>query len=268
LAKQTINIGAAPNDGTGDPIRDAFSKVNDNFTEIYTSYVASGGATVGNSTVNTVISNTGGLVVSNSTVNTVANSSVIKIGNSTANATMTSTQVSVFGNTSIGNTTINTTALAIGNSSANSLLSQTQLNINASATIGSALVNTTAFYLGNSTVNWTANNSRITIKQANVTSNSFSLGSYYAGVTNFANGYTVLPNGLLMQWGYIAAVNSTANLTTFSSVGGVAFTNIFSVSVTSTTANHVFVSSANSTALILQCNTTANTGAYWSAIGK
>jgi hypothetical protein len=36
MAKQTINIGAAANDGTGDPIRTAFGKVNDNFTEIYT----------------------------------------------------------------------------------------------------------------------------------------------------------------------------------------------------------------------------------------
>lgn len=35
MAKQTINIGAAPNDGTGDPIRTAFDKSNDNFTELY-----------------------------------------------------------------------------------------------------------------------------------------------------------------------------------------------------------------------------------------
>jgi hypothetical protein len=36
MAKQTINIGTTANDGTGDPIRAAFEKVNDNFTEIYT----------------------------------------------------------------------------------------------------------------------------------------------------------------------------------------------------------------------------------------
>jgi len=35
MAKQTINIGALPNDGTGDPLRDAFDKTNDNFNEIY-----------------------------------------------------------------------------------------------------------------------------------------------------------------------------------------------------------------------------------------
>lgn len=35
MAKQTINIGTAANDGTGDPLRSAFTKVNSNFTELY-----------------------------------------------------------------------------------------------------------------------------------------------------------------------------------------------------------------------------------------
>lgn len=36
MAQQIINIGSAPNDGTGDPLRDGFDKANDNFTELYT----------------------------------------------------------------------------------------------------------------------------------------------------------------------------------------------------------------------------------------
>ena len=35
MAKQTINIGSSANDGTGDPVRTAFNKVNQNFTEVY-----------------------------------------------------------------------------------------------------------------------------------------------------------------------------------------------------------------------------------------
>jgi hypothetical protein len=35
MAQQIINIGTAPNDGTGDPIRVAFNKTNSNFTEVY-----------------------------------------------------------------------------------------------------------------------------------------------------------------------------------------------------------------------------------------
>ena len=34
MAIETINIGTAPNDGTGDPVRDAFSKVNGNFSQL------------------------------------------------------------------------------------------------------------------------------------------------------------------------------------------------------------------------------------------
>jgi len=35
MAQQTINIGAAPDDHTGDPARTAFDKCNVNFTELY-----------------------------------------------------------------------------------------------------------------------------------------------------------------------------------------------------------------------------------------
>lgn len=38
MAKQVIGIGAAPNDGTGDALRTAFGKVNDNFTELYAAW--------------------------------------------------------------------------------------------------------------------------------------------------------------------------------------------------------------------------------------
>jgi hypothetical protein len=39
MAYQPVNIGAAPNDGTGDPHRDAFDKINDNFVELYAGLV-------------------------------------------------------------------------------------------------------------------------------------------------------------------------------------------------------------------------------------
>ena len=35
MAIQKINLGTAGNDGTGDAIRTAFQKVNDNFSELY-----------------------------------------------------------------------------------------------------------------------------------------------------------------------------------------------------------------------------------------
>lgn len=35
MAKQSIGVGATPNDGTGDPLRNAMIKINENFTELY-----------------------------------------------------------------------------------------------------------------------------------------------------------------------------------------------------------------------------------------
>ncbi len=35
MAKQTVNLGTTANDGTGDPLRTAFNKLNDNFDEVY-----------------------------------------------------------------------------------------------------------------------------------------------------------------------------------------------------------------------------------------
>lgn len=35
MAQQVINVGAEPNDGQGDPLRTAYIKCNNNFTELY-----------------------------------------------------------------------------------------------------------------------------------------------------------------------------------------------------------------------------------------
>jgi hypothetical protein len=63
MAKQVINIGSVANDGTGDPLRTAFDKVNDNFTELYAddagdvnSVTGSGGLTASPTTGAVVVS--------------------------------------------------------------------------------------------------------------------------------------------------------------------------------------------------------------------
>ena len=35
MAQQSVSIGSSANDGTGDPLRTAFTKINANFTELY-----------------------------------------------------------------------------------------------------------------------------------------------------------------------------------------------------------------------------------------
>ena len=94
MAKKTIFIGNQSNDGTGDSIRDAFDKVNQNFNELYSiNNAGSGlfftnlddtpgslipGALLVNSAANTVtqkvlIASTGISIVSTSTGITISN---------------------------------------------------------------------------------------------------------------------------------------------------------------------------------------------------
>lgn len=48
---EIINIGALPNDGTGDPLRTAFEKINNNFANIYsTGWLTTEAITTGNAT--------------------------------------------------------------------------------------------------------------------------------------------------------------------------------------------------------------------------
>jgi hypothetical protein len=81
MAKQTINIGASPNDGTGTPLRTAFDYTNQNFTELYTATGPSGNNIVvpGNATI------TGDLTVRTNGLTTTANAVGINTASPTAN---------------------------------------------------------------------------------------------------------------------------------------------------------------------------------------
>lgn len=175
MAKQTIAIGTTPNDGTGDPLRDAFSKVNDNFDEVYSSLTfASNNATIANT-----------VIIGNSTINTIANSTNIKLSNSAVSTTITNQFVHI-GNTTV-NATANQTSISFANSISNSSLTSRQLTI------------------GNTTVN----NALITVDSISIRSNTFSVGSS----SNTANGYTYLTNGIKLNWGWVSANSSTGNAT-------------------------------------------------------
>lgn len=38
MAQEVINVGTTPNDGTGDPLRTAYTKCNSNFGELYSRF--------------------------------------------------------------------------------------------------------------------------------------------------------------------------------------------------------------------------------------
>jgi len=79
MAKQTINIGASPNDGTGTPLRTSFDYCNLNFTELYTATGPSGNNIVvpGNATI------TGALTVDTSTLKVDSTNDRVGIGTAT-----------------------------------------------------------------------------------------------------------------------------------------------------------------------------------------
>jgi hypothetical protein len=76
MAKQTINIGASPNDGTGTPLRTSFDYCNLNFTELYTATGPSGNNIVvpGTATI------TGDLTVDTSTLKVDSGTNNVSIG--------------------------------------------------------------------------------------------------------------------------------------------------------------------------------------------
>ena len=57
MAKQSINIGASANDGTGDSLRSAFDKVNDNFNEVYAAGPVSTNVQISGTTISTTSTN-------------------------------------------------------------------------------------------------------------------------------------------------------------------------------------------------------------------
>lgn len=63
MAYQPVNVGSAPNDGTGDPLRTAFQKINANFVEVYagvTTMVTLGTVTTGVWNATPVVTTYGG----------------------------------------------------------------------------------------------------------------------------------------------------------------------------------------------------------------
>jgi len=237
VAKQTIGIGTSANDGTGDPLRDAFDKVNDNFDEVYSAFTfASNNATVANN-----------VLIGNSTVNSVANSTTVSISNSTSEVTATS------GSILVGNSTVN----SVANSS----------NIVVSNSTSSITVSEGTIAVGNSTVNTTANSSLVNATSVSVNSNT---GLTLGTSDTSANGFTYLPNGLIIQYGSVDA-NTTVGDITFANVFP---TGLYSLTVTTniagaydSTYQSIVIASNTSTANVRTANVTTKSVSY-TAIGK
>ena len=113
MAKQTINIGSAANDGTGDTLRDGADKINDNTNELYS--LLGDGSTL--SITGDISMSAGAVTIANDTINfekvdaEFTTSSALTAG-STVNVDFDAAQV--FTLTPNANTTFNITNPKIG----------------------------------------------------------------------------------------------------------------------------------------------------------
>ena len=212
---------------------------------------ATGGITVNSSVI--TIGNTTVNVSTNSTHFYAGNSTYYGFGNSTAESLVTPTQnMVILSNTSsgvitlsVGNSTVNaygnSSVEVIANSSGNLVLTATTITLsNASANV--IVGNTTGLYVNTNVLNLGTSN-------------------------NNANGYTYLPNGIKMNWGWVSANSSTAGAITFSSAYT---TNAYVVTATSNSATATYqaavVSWTKTGANVVTANATS-TNVFWTAIG-
>ena len=109
MTQQIIDVGSVANDGLGDPIRTAFIKTNDNFTELYNAATVSvtGNVTGGNVRTSGIVSATGNITGGN-----ISTSGLIYTGVEVVSPNYVS--VTGTGSTSLSNTT-STNILIVNN---------------------------------------------------------------------------------------------------------------------------------------------------------
>lgn len=197
MAQQVVNVGSAPNDGTGDTVRNGMIKINNNFTEIYTTYTMTGMVTVGNSTVNASVSNAVGYYFGNSTVRFTANNSLLNMGNSfivNSSLVNASANVNIGGLLNVNNKLFVNSSVFTVNGAANStsFTVGTDFVGNASGVYHTGVINAASHTVGTNLVgNSTGVYHTGTINSASHTVGSNfvanSTGAYHTGTVNAAS---------------------------------------------------------------------------------
>ena len=291
MAQANINYGTLPNDKTGDSLRTAMIKVQNNFTELYTTAPISNSVNIGNTTSNVTVNSTT-VFIGNSGTYSIANSSSIitnigyhsQVLNSGANnlviGTTNSTSILVYTN---GITSANQRAIVaangnvgIGNGAPNELLtvggtlSANQIivgNGSVNFTINSTFIPATANYALSAN---SANNTSFvgSVSAANVVSNaqlSSNLSNYQTTVGLNANIASYLPTytGVVNGSSHTVSSSFIANSTGVYHTGTVNSASHTVGSSTIANSTGVYTGVVNGSSITVGSSTIANsTGVY------
>lgn len=97
MAQQVINIGTAANDGSGDPLRQAFDKINDNFSELYSRGAAGSNFDLSDNDIEATNSNGGINLIPNGTGKVTVEDDTLTIATSKTPSTAVGTSGDVAG---------------------------------------------------------------------------------------------------------------------------------------------------------------------------
>jgi hypothetical protein len=232
MAQELINVGAAPNDGQGDPIREAFTKCNDNFTELFGGLGSSNAISNGNSVVQISTAN-GNISMS---VSGTANVAVVTTTGITVSNTLTAANIDavnlVINNISSDDSTFITIedgvivngVISVAGNITGANIDAVNLVINNISSDDSTFITIEDGVIVNGVISVAGN-----ITGANITAlgNAFVTGVLSANLLLAASGNIGVPVG-------VATFNLANNVATTINFGGNA-SNIFMANVNSTT---------------------------------
>jgi len=229
--QQIINYGATANDGTGDPLRTAFIKTDENFDNVWLAGPVGSNITISNNTIQTNNTNGNLILKPNGTGIIQANASVLP--NSTSTRDLGSSAQSwrrayidellpetltVTGDATIGgNLTVEGDTIQIGNITTDTLTVQlANTAANASSANGAGVTvganDAIATFLFNSTSNTWITNIGANVS-GNITANYFfGNGSLLTGITSYANANAVAYGQAGWAGNIIPAANAVYSL--------------------------------------------------------
>jgi hypothetical protein len=203
MSQEIINIGEAPNDGNGDPLRTAFIKTNNNFSTLF---AISGITGIANGTSNVSIP--------------LANSSIIMSVSNVANViVVTSSGLQVTGNANISGTTavgnITASGTVVANGTIQSLGGVTAVTVTASGNLVGGNLN----IVNNIRTSDMLVTGNITNAQLNVTGNVAAANILATG-NIIANGTSITATGFSATNGNIVGTGTLLSVTGFSANSG------------------------------------------------